>query len=61
MFTETNTFNLVSQGGSDNLRFKLTLHVTVNANGVETVTVEHFFGSASGRKKLGYFREQFAI
>ena len=42
IFTETSMYNLVSQGGSDNLQLKLTLHVTVNANGVETVTVENF-------------------
>src|SRR6187455_3196768 len=41
-FTNTDMFNLVSQGGTNNLQLKFTFHVTVNANGVETVVVDHF-------------------
>lgn len=40
--TDTSMFNLVSQGGSENLQVKFTFHVTVNANGVETVVVDNF-------------------
>src|SRR5262245_62107981 len=42
IFTETSMYNLVSQGGSGNLQLKFTFHVIINANGVETVTVDHF-------------------
>ena len=41
-FTNTDMFNLVSQGGSDNLQGKFTIHVTVNANGEVTAEVENF-------------------
>ncbi|HEX5836769.1 MAG TPA: hypothetical protein VFY26_02980 [Anaerolineales bacterium] len=44
-FTQAEMFNLVSQGGSDNLQLKFTFHGTVNANGVETV----FFDRASAQ------------
>ena len=44
-FTQAEMFNLVSQGGSENLQLKFTFHGTVNANGVETV----FFDRASGK------------
>jgi hypothetical protein len=47
-FTNTDMFNLVSQGGSDNLQVKFTFHVTVNANGVETVVVDHFSAKCVG-------------
>ena len=46
--TDTSMFNLVSQGGSDNLQVKFTFHVTVNANGVETVVVENFSAECVG-------------
>ena len=41
-FTATAMFNLVSQGGSDNLQVKFTFHVTVNANGEVTAVVDNF-------------------
>jgi hypothetical protein len=47
-FTDTSMFNLVSQGGSDNLQIKFTFHVTINANGVETVVVDHFSAKCVG-------------
>jgi hypothetical protein len=34
-------FNLVSQGGGDNIQLEFTLHATVNANGVQTVFFDH--------------------
>ena len=40
--TFTTMFNLVSQGGSDNLQFKGTFHITVNAQGEVTAFVERF-------------------
>ena len=40
IFTDTEMFNLVSQGGTDNFQGKFTFHVTINANGVETVVVD---------------------
>jgi hypothetical protein len=40
IFMNTEMFNLVSQGGTDNLQAKINFHVTVNANGVETVLVD---------------------
>ena len=46
--TETSTFNLVSQGGNDNLQIKVTFHVTVNSNGVETVIFQHFSAKCVG-------------
>jgi len=47
-FMDTSMFNLVSQGGSDNLQLKFTFHVTINANGVETVVVDHFSAKCVG-------------
>jgi hypothetical protein len=38
--TFTSTFNLISQGGTPNFIVKMTFHVTVNANGEETVLVD---------------------
>ena len=46
--TETTMFNVVSHGGSDNLQIKVTFHVTVNANGVETVIFQHFSAKCVG-------------
>ena len=40
-FTQAEMFNLVSQGGNENLQLKFTFHGTVNANGVETVFFDH--------------------
>jgi hypothetical protein len=40
--TFTTMFNLVSQGGSDNLQFKGTFHITINAKGEVTAFVDHF-------------------
>lgn len=42
-FTQAEMFNLISQGGNDNLQLRFTFHATVNANGVETV----YFDSSS--------------
>ncbi len=39
-FMNTETFNMVSQGGTDNLLGKINYHVTINANGVEAVEVD---------------------
>lgn len=48
IITNTDMFNLISQAGSDNLQIKFTFHVTVNANGVETVFVDHFSAKCVG-------------
>lgn len=40
--TFTTMFNLVSQGGSDNLQFKGTFHITINAQGEVTSFVDRF-------------------
>ena len=48
IFTNTDMFNVISQGGSENLQVKFTFHVTVNANGVETVFVDHFSAKCVG-------------
>lgn len=40
--TFTTMFNLVSQGGSDNLKSKGTFHITINANGEVTAFVDRF-------------------
>ena len=42
VFTTTQMFNLVSQGGSDNLQAKFGLHVTVNAQGEVTAEISNF-------------------
>lgn len=47
-FTETSMYKLVSQGSSDNLQIKLTLHTTVNAKGETTSEVEHFSSRCGG-------------
>lgn len=39
-YTNTDMFNLVSQGSSDNLLAKYTFHVTVNANGEISAEVD---------------------
>ena len=39
IFMNTETFNMVSLGGTDNLLGKINYHVTINANGVEAVEV----------------------
>jgi hypothetical protein len=39
-YTNTDMYNLVSQGGNDNLLVYFTIHVTVNANGETTVEVD---------------------
>ena len=39
-FMNTETFNMVSLGGTDNLLGKINYHVTINANGVEAVEVD---------------------
>jgi hypothetical protein len=39
-FMNTEMFNLVSQGGTDNILGKINYHVTINSNGVEAVEVE---------------------
>ena len=48
IFTNTDMFNVISQGGSENLQVKFTFHVTVNANGVEAVFVDHFSAKCVG-------------
>jgi hypothetical protein len=40
IFMNTEMFNLVSQGGTENLQGTINTHVTVNANGVPTVAVD---------------------
>src|SRR5215213_6719854 len=40
IFMNIEMFNMVSQGGTDNLQGKINFHVTVNANSVETVVVD---------------------
>ena len=46
--TFTSMFNLVSQGGTDNLQIKATFHVTINANGEETVFFDRFSAECVG-------------
>ena len=41
-FTSAAILNLVSQGGSDNFKLKITFHITVNANGEVTVQENTF-------------------
>ena len=40
--TTTQMFNLVSQGGSDNLQVKFVFHLTVNAQGEVTAEIDNF-------------------
>ena len=47
-FTNTDIFNLVSQGGTDNLQLKFIFHITINANGEVTVEVDHFSAKCVG-------------
>jgi len=47
-YTNTDMFNLVSQGGSDNFQAKYTFHVTVNANGEITVEVDQYSARCVG-------------
>jgi hypothetical protein len=47
-FTHTDTFNLMNQGGSDNLQFKVTSHITDNANGETTTEFGHFSATCVG-------------
>lgn len=47
-YTNTDMFNLVSQGSSDNFLGKFTIHVTFNANGEWTADVDHFSGECVG-------------
>ena len=46
--TSMSMFNLVSQGGGDNLQVKFTVHFTVNANGEVTAVVENFSAKCVG-------------
>ena len=39
-FMNTEMFNLVSQGATDNLMGKINYHVTINANGVEAMVID---------------------
>ena len=41
-FTSTDTYNLVSQGGIDNVLVTSTFHITFDANGVPTAVVDNF-------------------
>lgn len=47
-YTNTDMYNLVSQGGTDNLQIKYTFHVTVNANGELSTEVDHFSAMCVG-------------
>ena len=47
-FTQAEMFNLVSQGGNENLQLKFTFHGTVNANGVETVFFDYSSEQCAG-------------
>lgn len=40
-YTNTSMYNLVSQGGSENLRARFTFHITFNADGDPVVEVDH--------------------
>ena len=46
--TFTSMFNLISQGGSGNLKIKATFHITVNANGEVTVFFDRFSARCVG-------------
>jgi hypothetical protein len=46
--TFTSMFNLVSQGGTDNLQIKATFHMTINANGEVTAFVDRFSAECVG-------------
>jgi hypothetical protein len=39
--TNTDMYNLVSQGGTDNLQVKFTFHITINADGEITAIFDH--------------------
>ena len=47
-YTNTDMYNLVSQGSSDNFQVKYTFHATVNANGELTVEFDHFSAKCVG-------------
>jgi hypothetical protein len=47
-YTNTDMYLLVSQGGTENLLVKFTLHVTVNANGEGTAFVDNFSAECVG-------------
>jgi len=47
-YTNTDMFLLVSQGGTENLLAKFTLHVTVNANGETTAFIDNFSAECVG-------------
>ena len=47
-YTNTDMYLLVSQGGTENLQVKFTLHVTVNANGEYTAFVDNFSAECVG-------------
>ena len=42
VYTATMMFNVVSQGGSDNLKVKYVFHVTINAQGEVTAEIDNF-------------------
>lgn len=46
--TFTSMFNLISQGGSGNLKIKAAFHITVNANGEVTVFFDRFSATCVG-------------
>jgi hypothetical protein len=46
--TVTNNYELISQGGTANLIMKITFHVTVNANGIPTASVDNIQSGCQG-------------
>ena len=48
MHTHTYDFLLVSQSGTNNYVLHMTMHETVNANGVPTATVDNFSMDCQG-------------
>jgi hypothetical protein len=46
--THTYDFELISQGGFENYVLHMTMHETVNANGVPTATVDNFSMDCQG-------------
>jgi len=47
VFTNTDMFNLVSQGGTANQQFRFTFHIRIGADGTEMV-VDHFTAACRG-------------
>lgn len=47
-YSNIDSWSLISQGGTDNFIMHSTFHVTMNANGVPTATVDNFSAQCNG-------------